>query len=77
MLISTLLSHSPSYRQSFSRETNGADPSVRRIQGWIEEAWEEGYDVEGKEHFNGKLLGGKKWIGASDVAAMFGAKGVR
>ncbi|EIW71780.1 hypothetical protein TREMEDRAFT_67959 [Tremella mesenterica DSM 1558] len=76
MSISALLISRPAYRPVFSKEANGAEPGVRRIQGWIEEAWEEGYDRQGAEHFKGKLLGSRKWIGTSDLYAMFTSKGI-
>ena len=33
----------PDYKSVFDKEKHGADPSVRRIQGWIEQAWADGY----------------------------------
>lgn len=76
MALTSLLQAKPAYRKPFSEVDNGASPGVRRIQGWIEEAWGMGYDPEGKKHFKGKLLGSKKWIGTSDLYAMFVYKGV-
>jgi len=76
MLISSLVQHSPDFRRAFSREANGSDPGVRRIQGWIEDAWADGFDEDGKSQLGGKVLGGRKWIGTSDVAALFAYKGV-
>ena len=65
MAISALLIARPGYRRLFSRDTNGADPGVRRLQGWIEEAWGNGYDRTGRNQLKGKVLGTRKWIGAS------------
>ncbi|KAK4686464.1 zinc finger-containing ubiquitin peptidase 1, partial [Tremellales sp. Uapishka_1] len=76
MAISSLLMHKPTYRPVFSKEKNGAEPGVRRIQGWMEEAWAEGYDADGREHFKGKILGTRKWIGTADLHAMFSFKGI-
>ncbi|WVO12504.1 hypothetical protein L204_100104 [Cryptococcus depauperatus] len=75
MLISTLLSV-PEYQPIFAKDNNGAEPSVRRIQGWIEEAWAQGYDPDGREQLGGNILGRKKWIGPSDLYAMFTYKGI-
>lgn len=92
MAITSLVQAKPAYRQAFSKNENGSEPGVRRIQGWIEEAWSCGYDPEGKKHFKGKMLGSKKWIGTSggsvlrtlgwkvadgaDLYAMFSYKGI-
>lgn len=76
MLISSILLHSPSLAPLFSRENNGADPGVRRLQGWLDEAWANGFDPVGKAHFSGKVLGGRKWIGTGDLYAFFSYKGV-
>ncbi|OXG77798.1 hypothetical protein C349_05048 [Cryptococcus neoformans var. grubii Br795] len=75
MSLTSLLSI-PSYVPLFSKSTNGAEPGVRRVQGWIEEAWEEGYDPEGKQQLGGTVLGRRKWIGPSDLYAMFTYKGI-
>ncbi|KIR34083.1 hypothetical protein I352_03316 [Cryptococcus deuterogattii MMRL2647] len=66
----------PSYVPLFSKSSNGAEPGVRRVQGWIEEAWEEGYDPKGKQQLDGEVLGRRKWIGPSDLYAMFTYKGI-
>ncbi|WVQ67080.1 uncharacterized protein L199_005274 [Kwoniella botswanensis] len=75
MSISSLLSI-PTYQPIFDRQNNGAELGVRRVQGWIQEAWEEGYDPEGKKQLKGKILGTRKWIGPSDLYAMFTYKGI-
>ena len=66
----------PEYRDVFDAEKNGSEPGLRRIQGWIEEAWGEGFDPGGRQHFRGKLLGTRKWIGPTDMYAMFSYKGI-
>lgn len=65
MAISAMSMHDGSVHRIFSKETNGVDPGIRRIQGWIEEAWAAGYDIEGRDQLKGKLLGTRKWIGAT------------
>ncbi|WVQ73078.1 hypothetical protein IAR50_002641 [Cryptococcus sp. DSM 104548] len=75
MALSALLSV-PDYAAVFDRAKNGADPGVRRVQGWIEEAWAEGFDPMGKEQFGGQVLGRRKWIGPSDLYTMFSYKGI-
>ncbi|WWC91618.1 uncharacterized protein L201_006564 [Kwoniella dendrophila CBS 6074] len=75
MSLSSILSVSE-YQPIFDRQSNGSDPGVRRVQGWIQEAWEAGHDPEGKRQLKGKILGTKKWIGPSDLYAMFTYKGI-
>ena len=67
MAITALLQAKPSYRPPFSENDNGSNPGVRRIQGWIEEAWMNDFDPHGKKHFKGTLLGRRKWIGTSGM----------
>jgi hypothetical protein len=76
MSISALISHSPPLADLFARSSNGSDPGVRRLQGWLDEAWAQGFDPPGKTHFGGKVLGGRKWVGTGDLYAMFSCKGV-
>jgi hypothetical protein len=46
-------------------------PSIYKIQDLIESAWSKGFDLMGKEQLNGCLKNTSKWIGSSDIAAMF------
>lgn len=46
-------------------------PSISKIQQLIEQAWANGFDLMGKTQLGGVLHNTAKWIGASDVAAMF------
>lgn len=46
-------------------------PSITKIQQLIENAWKNGFDLMGKAQLGGVLEKTAKWIGASDVAAMF------
>jgi hypothetical protein len=46
-------------------------PSVTKIQQLIENAWQNGFDLLGKAQLGGTLKNTSKWIGASDVCAMF------
>jgi hypothetical protein len=68
MALTALLQFKPAYRQPFSEKDNGSNPGVRRIQGWIEEAWMNGFDPHGKKYFKGTLLGRRKWIGTSGTS---------
>ncbi|KAF9532353.1 peptidase family C78-domain-containing protein [Crepidotus variabilis] len=42
-------------------------PSIRNLQRWIEDAWSEGFDPEGKKQLK-ELVGSKKWIGTSGAS---------
>ena len=46
-------------------------PSITKIQELIETAWNNGFDIEGKTQLGGKLKNTAKWIGATDVSALF------
>ncbi|BGP69350.1 hypothetical protein NBRC10513v2_002693 [Rhodotorula toruloides] len=42
-------------------------PPIRAWQETVEEAWRQGYDPAGAEHFRGKLIGSRRWIGTTEV----------
>ena len=46
-------------------------PSIPRIQLLIEDAWNRGFDAQGRDQLNGKVHNTRKWIGATEVVAMF------
>ena len=54
-----------------------AMPSVMKIQRLIEAAWRQGYDHEGCQQLDAKLVNTTKWIGATDIVAMMASLGVR
>ena len=47
-----------------------AVPSIEALQQQLEWAWENGFDPVGAEHFGGRLVGRRAWIGAADVTAL-------
>ncbi|CAF0758124.1 unnamed protein product [Brachionus calyciflorus] len=49
----------------------------RKIQQIIEKAWAHDFDIMGKNQLGGVLYNTTKWIGASDVAAMFSFLGIK
>ncbi|KAI0340493.1 DUF1671-domain-containing protein [Trametopsis cervina] len=51
-------------------------PGVRRLQRLIEQAWEEGYDEEGAQQLNHRLLGTNKWIGTAELYVALSYRGV-
>lgn len=52
-------------------------PSISELQDIAERAWRAGFDPEGMRHFKGKLIGSKRWIGTSEVYAIFTWLGIR
>ncbi|KAJ3815746.1 peptidase family C78-domain-containing protein [Lentinula lateritia] len=50
-------------------------PGIRNLQAWIEEAWNSGFDVEGRVQLK-RLVDTNKWIGTSDICAAFLSRGV-
>jgi len=52
-------------------------PSVYKLQQLIEQAWAAGYDEAGCRQLAGKLVGTRKWIGATEIYAVLTFLGVR
>lgn len=52
-------------------------PTIGELQEMAEAAWAAGFDPEGRLHFNGKLVGSRRWIGTSEVYIMFTWLGIR
>jgi hypothetical protein len=61
----------PALRDVVFNNGNTSMPSITKIQELIESAWAKGFDVMGKAQLGGKLKYTSKWIGATDLAAMF------
>ncbi|KDQ10191.1 hypothetical protein BOTBODRAFT_36468 [Botryobasidium botryosum FD-172 SS1] len=51
-------------------------PGVRNLQGWIEHAWQLGYDPQGFQDLRGKLVGTRKWIGTAELWVAFSSRGI-
>ncbi|XP_035686205.1 zinc finger-containing ubiquitin peptidase 1-like isoform X2 [Branchiostoma floridae] len=75
MMLSALF-RDPAYRDVLVKSISFM-PSIPKIQQMIEEAWSRGFDREGSEQLGGKLRNTRKWIGATEVAALFSSLGVR
>lgn len=52
-------------------------PSIPRIQQFIEAAWTSGFDRHGAEQLGCKLINTRKWIGATEIAAVFRSLQIR
>eukprot|EP00741_Cyanophora_paradoxa_P012800 tig00020629_g12364.t1 len=66
----------PEYRPHLF-DGSGEIPSLPRLQGYIEAAWRAGFDVEGAGQLNHRLAETRKWIGATEVAALLRFFGFR
>ena len=69
MQLSHVLEHDAYKRQLFGG--SGIVPDIASLQAWIEVAWGAGFDAAGAAQLENALQGGKKWIGASEAAALF------
>ncbi|CDO70753.1 hypothetical protein BN946_scf184798.g68 [Trametes cinnabarina] len=51
-------------------------PGVRNLQLTLEEAWKHGYDEEGAQQFNYRIVGTREWIGTADIYVAFTYRGI-
>lgn len=81
MVLSSLLPLLPASHPYFAETSSGnggngdthsrMPPStVLDIQLLLERAWKDGFDPEGAKHYQGKIRGKSKWIGAVEVASV-------
>ena len=52
-------------------------PSIPKIQALIESAWHQGFDPQGCQQLNGRLVNTKKWIGATEIVALLSSLKIR
>ncbi|KAJ8923356.1 hypothetical protein NQ315_001914 [Exocentrus adspersus] len=75
MLFSSLLTHT-GYNERLYKLWQGQKPprssvpSISRIQGLIEQAWAQGFDIQGSEQLGCRLVNTRKWIGATEVVTL-------
>lgn len=50
-------------------------PSIRQLQHQLELSWKQGFDPEGAQHYQYKLIGKKAWLGAVEVASLLTFRG--
>ncbi|KAI0361938.1 DUF1671-domain-containing protein [Trametes cingulata] len=51
-------------------------PGILNLQELLEEAWKRGFDQEGAQQLQHKLVGTKKWIGTADLYVAFTYRGI-
>ncbi|KAI9209620.1 peptidase family C78-domain-containing protein [Polychytrium aggregatum] len=81
MLLSCLLGI-PEYADAFRDKPrlttlSSEVPTVFELQRWIEEAWFLGFDQEGGRQLHNCLYKTRKWIGATEIAALLLSVGIR
>ncbi|GAQ91644.1 HNH nuclease [Klebsormidium nitens] len=52
-------------------------PDIACLQQWLEAAWNIGFDVEGADQLDWKIVGTSKWIGTTECAVILRSMGVR
>lgn len=75
MLISSLLTHTGYNEKLYKlwkdqKPPRSSVPSISRIQGLIEQAWSQGFDIQGSEQLGCRLVNTRKWIGATEVVTL-------
>lgn len=56
--------------------SHGLMPGVRNLQQEIDNAWKDGFDVEGAEQLRNDIIGSNKWIGTGDIWVAFTYRGI-
>lgn len=70
MMISNL-SQNPIYNESLKAAVgSNSMPSISRLQKMVENAWQDGFDEQGKEQLGAKLYNTRKWIGATEIVTL-------
>jgi hypothetical protein len=75
MMLSAIIPHLPPSHVAFQRiprrQPHPSIPSVRYMQQALEQAWVEGFDPRGAQHYQHKLVDSRSKIGAVEVANLF------
>lgn len=69
MLLSALATRAD-YRRAIWGDEPANMPSIHRLQQMIERAWLAGFDRRGAQQLSNKLVDTRKWIGATEIAAL-------
>ncbi|XP_050304424.1 zinc finger-containing ubiquitin peptidase 1-like isoform X2 [Anthonomus grandis grandis] len=75
MIISSLLTHTGYNERLYKlwqkeKPPRSSVPSISRLQSLIEQAWSQGFDIQGSEQLGCKLVNTRKWIGATEVVTL-------
>ncbi|KAJ1852885.1 hypothetical protein LPJ73_002743 [Coemansia sp. RSA 2703] len=77
MLISGLISDSGRVNVNSRFPEDRTVPSVRQLQEMLELAWRDGFDTDGAEQLEHRVVGTKKWIGTTEIYCILAHIGVR
>nr|XP_039258999.1 zinc finger-containing ubiquitin peptidase 1-like [Styela clava] len=75
MIISNL-NENCNYKDLMKKKFDGNIPSIPKLQELIESAWSEGFDARGREQLESKVVGTRKWIGATEAFAFLSSIGL-
>jgi hypothetical protein len=70
------LNSNPLYKK-YLFNGDGKVPDIHGLQGYIERAWDAGFDSAGKSEFPNGLIGGDDWIGPTEVCSLLRYFGLR
>ena len=74
MMLTSLLPHLEPNHAFFQsvprRDTHVSIPNIRQIQSALEQAWAQGYDPRGAQHYSHAIVGRNSWIGAVEVSTV-------
>ena len=74
MMLSALLPNLQANHNIFKyiplRRPASVVPTVTQLESSLEEAWAEGFDPKGAQHYCHKILGRQSWIGTMEVASL-------
>jgi len=51
-------------------------PSLKDIQGFLEHAWQLGFDPRGQEFYSGTIIGKVEWVGAVEVWSILASRNI-
>eukprot|EP00550_Attheya_septentrionalis_P002053 CAMPEP_0198289370 /NCGR_PEP_ID=MMETSP1449-20131203/7570_1 /TAXON_ID=420275 /ORGANISM="Attheya septentrionalis, Strain CCMP2084" /LENGTH=468 /DNA_ID=CAMNT_0043987679 /DNA_START=179 /DNA_END=1586 /DNA_ORIENTATION=+ len=75
MMLSAIIPQLPAHHPYFADLADNADrrnvPSLSQLESLMENSWRDGFDGKGAEHFNNRMLGRKRKIGAAEVCSLF------
>eukprot|EP00978_Attheya_sp_CCMP212_P002676 scaffold5469_cov54-Attheya_sp.AAC.8 len=76
MMLSAIIPQLPAHHPYFSDLADNADrrnvPSLSQLELLMENSWRDGFDGKGAEHFNNRMLGRKRKIGAAESRSLLG-----
>ncbi|PRP76491.1 zinc finger with UFM1-specific peptidase domain-like, partial [Planoprotostelium fungivorum] len=75
-ILATYFQRTPVHKERIFDGVKGV-PTVLKLQEWLELAWASGYDPSGALSLEQSVKNSKKWIGATEVAALYRSFGIK